>query len=158
VVSNICCDKSATSAILSANKIACFEHIYFTKDFYTEKELLATFHSNKNNVVIKPNTGTSGIDVYHCTKQDDFLKKSMHIIKHYPGLAISPFYNYNIEYRVVVNNGKIILSLCKEKSHIIGDGINNVESLSKQKNINPTTILGVDKNYLPAQHEKVYIN
>ncbi|MDR2557217.1 MAG: hypothetical protein LBC33_00035 [Mycoplasmataceae bacterium] len=151
--SKICSDKAATSEILNRAKIPAFVHYYFRNHFYHEQELIATFKKLKNNVVIKPNEGTSGIAVLHCTKQKTFLKEAIRILTEYQTLAISPFYAYENEYRLVIYQQHVVIHYQKHRPYLIGDGKHSLAQLIKIHKIHNAEILPI-KN-IPKNGEKI---
>lgn len=109
-------DKSALSEVLSQNYIPCIQNFYFPqpslyeymgKSFQDYEKLIKSVLNN-SEVVIKPNKGTSGKDVY---KTDSFYE-AIKIIKEihtYDDACISKYYKINHEYRVIVLDGNIEL-------------------------------------------------
>lgn len=104
--SKLCDDKAALTQILTENKIPCFLHDYFTRDNFAIADLMSCFHKYHNDVVVKPNFGTTGIDVYHCSNVKDFTKYCYKIINAHGALAISPFYDYQNEFRIIAYKQK----------------------------------------------------
>ncbi|GMO16485.1 MAG: hypothetical protein Ta2E_07760 [Mycoplasmoidaceae bacterium] len=133
--SKICDDKSAISEILSLKKIPNIEHVFFMNDFFTQDEVIKTFKKFKNNVVVKPNNGTGGKDVYHCTTTKDLTIAIDKVLSHSINFTISPFYNYQNEYRLIMYNNKCYISYKKERGgdwrHNLALGATPNESIEK---------------------------
>jgi biotin carboxylase len=100
-------DKSGFSEILIKNKIKCFSHTYFMKGYYELSSVKTLFSSLNEDVVIKPNVGSGGNNVYHCTSFSDLEEKINLITSSHLGFCISPFYSYTTEYRAIILNKKI---------------------------------------------------
>lgn len=115
--SKICDDKAATSQLLKENNISCFEHVYFLNNSFNKKDVEATFKKFNNNVVIKPNNGTGGIDVFHLTNKTEFIKCFNKQIVLNKAIAISPYYDYEFEYRLIMLGDKCKISFRKNKTN-----------------------------------------
>ena len=87
------------------------------------------FKENKNNIVIKPNNGTEGNNVFHITKKEELLDKVKELFKNNYSISACPFYKINSEYRVVVLNKKVKLIFEKQKPIVIGNGKNTIKEL-----------------------------
>lgn len=114
-INYICKDKVAMSDLLKQTNIPYVHHFMYpqpkkikymnhTVEYYDEmlQSLL------KETVVIKPNSGTSGIDVYKCNNIEDAIK-AISIIHRYDDVAISKYYDVDNEYRAIALDGNIIL-------------------------------------------------
>ncbi|MDR3249466.1 MAG: hypothetical protein LBS95_00070, partial [Mycoplasmataceae bacterium] len=75
VASKLCDDKAAISEILISNNIPSFQHKYFMKNYYAKKDVVDLFNKFKNDVVVKPNIGSSGNDVFHCQNSEVLFEK-----------------------------------------------------------------------------------
>lgn len=87
------------------------------------------FLKYNEDVVIKPNMGTEGNDVYHINDKDELIKVIDKLFKSNFSISICPFYKIDNEYRVVVLNNQVELILEKNKPVIIGDGIKTIKEL-----------------------------
>jgi len=123
---------------MKKNSIPSFPHYYYFSlpiEFKEPLKLLAKY----KRIVVKPNNGTGGrgISVVDNQKQ---LKKEINALAHNTGrFAISPFFDYKEEYRLIILNGKLELCYLKEREGVIGDGKNNLKKLIKVnqfKNVN----------------------
>jgi len=103
-ISKTCDDKAACSDLLKTFNIPAFAHKYFMKGFYKPKEITECYDKFGSNVVVKPNIGSSGNDVYHCESLEELKKNINIILKSHVGFSISPFYKYEFEYRVIILN------------------------------------------------------
>ena len=154
-----CDDKHACSLILSQYDIPNIPcdffsiYVYLENDYdKLEKEVKSSFNKFNGNVVIKPNTGTSGNDVYHCLNEKDTIKYAKNLWKLRKDFIISPFKSLKNEFRVIVLNDQVELIYCKSKSTIIGDGKTTLIKLlkNKLKNVFEHDIIScIDKKYSP---------
>jgi len=103
-ISKTCDDKAACSDLLKTYGIQSFEHKYFMKGFYKPKEITEWYNKFGSDVVVKPNVGSSGKDVYHCNSIQELRANIKTILKSHIGFSISPFYNYTFEYRAIMLN------------------------------------------------------
>lgn len=158
----ICDDKSSLSEILTTHRICNIPHIYFmnpSDNFYIgetnwKKRLLATFDQFQHNIVMKPNSGTSGDNVFHITNKDILLKKANLLFKQNRHIAICPFLNITNEFRVIVYKNKPQLIFDKQRTnswkHNLAHGsipvnVNNKNLISKISKlaISATSLLNI---------------
>jgi hypothetical protein len=146
-VSAICKDKGAISIILDFHQVPHVEHRMFSRpslNALTSESLWTSIQnfSQKYNfdIVCKPNYGFSGKDVYHTRHQRELEEVVHKLLSIYSEFCISPFYDVEFEYRVIVLNGHSKLIYYKKRHALIGDGhsslkillLNYVSSLSTQ--------------------------
>lgn len=67
-------------------------------------------------VILKPNTGRMGTDVYLCKAADDYQRALNLLQEKYTDLALSPYEDAEREYRCFYLNGKIEFSYAKLRS------------------------------------------
>jgi glutathione synthase/RimK-type ligase-like ATP-grasp enzyme len=128
----ICKDKAATSAILNYNNLKCFYHQYFDRN-NTITQIINYSKKYKNGVVIKPNEGSSGHQVYLCKNSNTMKAAISEILKTNYSLAISPYVSYENEYRAIILNNKILLFYQKIRRFVIGDGVSSIAQLYDKK-------------------------
>jgi len=87
------------------------------------------FEEYNKDVVLKPNTGTEGTDVYHITDIDNLIIVAKRLFESNFSISICPFYRIDNEYRVVVLNNKVKLIFKKNKPIVIGNGKNTIKEL-----------------------------
>ena len=161
-VSKVFDDKYATYELLSLYNIPVVEHkllypnnnrqIYAINKNNTNY-LKKCFNQFNNNVVIKINNGTCGLNVNHF---DDFksLKNFYENLNSESSYSICPFYDIENEYRVIVLNNNIRLIYKKNLPIIYGDGTLTIKELLLKynyeyfKNYN-----GKDKNVILKNNE-----
>lgn len=110
--------------------------------------LLKKFFIKYNkDVVIKPNLGTEGTDVYHITDYDNLVEITNELFKNNFSISICPFYKIDNEYRVVVLNNKVKLIFEKSKPVVIGDGNSSIKDLLIKLNPYYFTKINFNKDY-----------
>ncbi len=131
-------DKYALYEVLKYKKIPVIEHkiVYNKTNKFTYAIGCNTydyvkeyFEKNNKHIVIKPNSGTCGHDVFNVTdvkEIDNILDKLF--INNY-SVSICPFYNIKHEYRVIILNGKSKLLYAKCLPIVIGDGHKTIREL-----------------------------
>lgn len=133
-------DKYAFYDLCKLKKLPVIEHnILFNPTsklgFNTMNLLNEYFFQYQEDVVIKPNLGTEGTNVYHITNYNELLNITEKLFKNNFSISICPFYKIDNEYRVIVLNDKVKLIYEKRKPIVIGDGKNTVKDLLI--NLNP---------------------
>jgi len=141
VADRICEDKSALSGILIKHGIAAVEH----KLFMTPKENMKYTGADGNwksivgllnahgSLVCKKNDGTGGNDVYKVTGQLQLEDAVFNIFKSSRTMAVSPYYEIEDEYRVIILNGEAELIYRKERPYVTGDGVKTLRQLYTEK-------------------------
>jgi len=135
-VQTICTDKSALSDILIYGNIPTVEHYFFMSPINQKyvspkgnwKEISALLEKHKE-IVCKTNNGTGGKNIYHVTNEFELEKAVFKIFKKSRSMAISPYYDIENEYRLIVLNGKIKLVYSKNRPYIKGDGNRSIKEL-----------------------------
>lgn len=131
-------DKYALYEVLKAKKIPIIEYkiIYdktnnkeYAVGCNTYEYVKDYFKNNNNHIVIKPNNGTCGNNVFSVTdlNQIDQILDNL-FIKHF-SISMCPFYNIKHEYRVIMLNGKNELLYAKHLPIVIGDGVKTIREL-----------------------------
>ena len=131
-------DKFALYEVLKAKGIPVIEHniVYEKNNHYdyaiacnTYEYVKDFFLKQNQNIVIKPNNGMCGNDVFNVTdinEIDKILDKLF--IKNF-SISICPFYNIKHEYRVVMLDGESKLVYRKYLPIVIGDGKKTIREL-----------------------------
>lgn len=164
-------DKYATYEVLKKNNIPVIEYsILFNEEvrdkYCIEKSLnkaIKYFIKNDEKIVIKPNTGNEGKEVYLCEKEEN-IKPILDILyKDNNSIVLCPYYNIKTEYRTIFLNGKCMLTYGKNIPYITGDGVSNIKELLKKKlnleisQIRKENLKEIDINYIPKENEKVEV-
>lgn len=107
-------DKCATFEVLSAAGVPAAEHQIFyaagNPEAYAAGRNSLTyleeyFERHQQNVVLKPNCGMQGSNVYHVTERAELAKAAEQVLTQGYAGAIGPFYPLQCEYRVVMLDG-----------------------------------------------------
>lgn len=122
----IACDKTACSSLLKKSEIPAIEHkllcnplryIGWAGKDSTWVRALNFFKKHDSKVVLKPNQGTKGEDIYLC-ETIPVLEAAAHAIftKHFDA-ALSPYNEIETEYRVFYLNGNCRFVYGKAKGY-----------------------------------------
>lgn len=135
-VHSICCDKSAASEIMTSFGIPNIEHCFFmspTNQKYVSKhgnwEKMMEMLKKYEKLVCKANEGTGGNQVFRVSNQYELENAVFSIFRKSRSMAISPYYDIENEYRVIVLNGEIKLVYTKRRPYIVGDGTLTISNL-----------------------------
>ena len=161
VAQKICSDKVATSSILAKNGIDCVEHILLKnpnilKNWNDEifEELLKEF----STIVVKDNNGSCGKLIFKANSIKDAKKYAQLIFNENKDVCISPFVNYEKEYRIIMLNNKCEICFAKEKPFVVGDGKSNLAVLVEKKyGKEACDVLQFDKKFKPQKNEKFFV-
>ena len=131
-------DKYALYEVLKSKNLPVIEHnIVYNKtnnlDYAigcnTYEYVKEYFQQNNNNIVIKPNDGTCGKNVFKVTdvnEIDSILDKIF--LKNY-SISMCPFYKIKHEYRAIMLDGENVLLYAKYLPIVIGDGQKSIRQL-----------------------------
>lgn len=131
-------DKYALYEVLKSKNIPIIEHkIVYNKtnnlDYAigcnTYEYVKEYFQKNNNNIVIKPNDGTCGKNVFKVTdvnEIDTILDKIF--LKNF-SISICPFYKIKHEYRAIMLDGENVLLYAKHLPTVTGDGHKTIKQL-----------------------------
>lgn len=136
----LCCDKGAASEVMTSLGVPNVPHYYFMSpdeqhyigkygNWKAMEELLETYGA----LVLKPNEGTGGNLVFCVRNQYELEQAAFRIFKSYPALAVSPFYEIEQEYRVILLNGEKKLVYSKRRPYVVGDGESSVGMLLQKQ-------------------------
>ena len=87
------------------------------------------FYNNNQDIVLKPNCGTCGIDVYRVRDVNELNNIYHLLINKYYSISMSPFYHIKNEYRFILFDGEVRNSYKKYKPVVYGDGIHSIREL-----------------------------
>ncbi|MBQ9280085.1 MAG: hypothetical protein IJ215_03465 [Clostridia bacterium] len=138
-------DKYALYEVLKSKKIPVIEHniVYrptnhldYAIGCNSYEYVKEYFLKNHQHIVIKPNDGSCGKNVFHVTninEIDAILDKIF--VKHY-SISICPFYDIKHEYRAIMLNGELELLYAKYLPVVVGDGTKTIRQLLVEWNHN----------------------
>ena len=140
----IACDKTACFELLHSSGVPAIEHILFNnplaRQMWAKPEgswayALMIFEAFGRQVVLKPNQGTRGNDVFFCDTIPKMEAAAHTIFSNHSAAAISPFVKIHTEYRVFYVCGKCPLVYGKEAGatwqHNLSMGAKAVEFVIK---------------------------
>ena len=121
VSSLLCDDKFAMYEVLKEFKIPIIEykliwHPGNTKEDIDNKinEIKKYYKEHHNHLVIKPNLGNSGINVYQIKNEKEIESIFKDLLSKTNSICINPFYNIKNEYRVLMLNNEVRFIYKKE--------------------------------------------
>ena len=123
-------DKSALADVLQHHKVPHVEHTLFlapklskylgtTGNWSRAMQFVAR---NSYPIVCKTNQGTSGNAVFKIKNQTELEAAFQNIHTSARGLALSPFYSIDAEYRIILLQSSALLCYQKERPLVTGDG------------------------------------
>lgn len=134
-------NKSSTYEVLNKNDIPCVYHKryvchYKNKNFYLDEDSIQNLLldiEKYHEIVLKPENGYEGIDVYRCSCLNDISQIFNYFQKPYSHICSSPYYSVIAEYRTICLHGKALLTYQKKLPFVTGNGYNTVQELALQK-------------------------
>ena len=87
------------------------------------------FNCHNCDVVLKPNDGTCGRDVYRVRDLEKLEELYIKLTKRYYSINIGPYYHIRNEYRFIVFDGKVRIAYKKNKPVVYGDGFSTIRDL-----------------------------
>lgn len=103
-------DKYATYCVLSDEKVPVIEHTLCygsdnSRDYAKGRNTLAFvqefFEQHEGDIVLKPNSGCAGKDVYHITERSQLADLLQKVCPGDNSASLCPFYDIAAEYRVI---------------------------------------------------------
>ena len=131
----ICDDKYALYDTLKMLNVPIIEHKIVFRN-YDKKEVEDFFIKYNNNIVVKSNLGTCGLDIYHVERIEDLFKKVDELLIHNYSISLCPFYNIKNEYRTIILDDNIELFYGKKRPIVYGDGTKTIKELLCDFNYN----------------------
>lgn len=160
-------NKSSAYEVLKRNNIPCVRHKryicrYENNSCYLDKASLQNIYCDLekyHEVVLKPENGYEGTDVYRCSCIEDISQILKRFQKPYSYICSSPYYSVKAEYRTVCLNGKAVLSYQKVLPFVTGNGKDTIQQLIRQKYDNTDNFSLISGKYdqIPPSDENVVI-
>ena len=142
-VHQVCKDKSATFEILNHAGISAIEHkVHMHPRFRKHlpslkgnwKNILDDYSHFNSDVVLKPNEGTSGDDVYRVKNNSFELEEIAHsIFVQERSLAISPYTNIIKEIRLYILKESVVFGVEKQIPVVKGNGKLSIQQLANNQ-------------------------
>jgi D-alanine-D-alanine ligase-like ATP-grasp enzyme len=123
-------DKSATSEVLTLAGVDCIPHTLFLHPRLNEyvaatgswDGMLALLQAHPRGLVVKPNEGTSGKQVFRVTSKPSLELAVSKIFSASASVAISPYVDIEDEVRVVLIDDVAAVVYRKDRPFVLGDG------------------------------------
>ncbi len=130
-------DKCAAAELLRHNNIPAVEHRLFLRPNLAGyvagsgnwREMLSYFERNRSDVVCKSNTGTGGHQVYRARTPLELEISTHKLFSSNRGIALSPFSNFDSEYRLIMLGAACELAYEKVRPGVLGDGRSTLSEL-----------------------------
>jgi len=145
----LACDKCGCYTLLHASGIPAIAHtlVYnpatrgdWAGEEGTMQTALAYFEKHNRRVVVKPNHGTQGRDVYLCKTPLELEKALMTVFANAPDAALSPYVDIGMEYRVFYLAGRAYFMYGKARGeswkHNLADGATAFELTAESADAN----------------------
>ncbi len=87
------------------------------------------FFEHNQYVVLKPNDGTCGRDVYRVDNLEDLESLYTRLTNKYFSINVGPYYNIKNEYRFIVFDDEVRIAYKKNKPLVAGDGVSTIRDL-----------------------------
>ena len=138
VAHQIANDKAATAEILQSCNVPCVPHTLvlspemnkYVPPSRSWETMLRLLRESPNGIVVKPNEGTSGEQVYQVRGEPDLELAAHRIFSSHLGLAISPWLDIENEVRVVLLDHHPIAVYKKHRPSVVGDGKHSLLELA----------------------------
>ncbi|GHU50573.1 hypothetical protein FACS189459_4700 [Bacilli bacterium] len=151
-------DKSAQSELMKKNNIDCFQHYFFNPYELDINDIYKLFDIYKKIVIKQNNGGTGGKNIFLVTNKKQISLIIKMFVEREMFVSVSPYYSYEIEYRMIVLKGKIELCYEKHRPFIIGDGKTCIEKLTLKKYGKSLIIdSNINKNTILKKNEKIIL-
>lgn len=133
-------DKAATYALLSELNIPAIEHrLFFSpqQSFYVGHngnwpDLLAYAAQHDFQLVCKSNEGTGGNHMFKVSKAQELETAVHQLFAQHRTIAVCPYHDIPIEYRVILLDGEVQLVFAKHKPQVKGNGRQTLLELLQQ--------------------------
>ncbi|MFV0556013.1 MAG: RimK family alpha-L-glutamate ligase [Lactovum sp.] len=110
--SRLCDDKASTTNFLSTAGLPVIPHEFFME--IDEIRFHAMMNAHNNDLVLKPNQGSGGVEVERISSLQDFIRSGRKILAGGNFLAVAPFMKFLNEFRIVVLFEKVELIYAKK--------------------------------------------
>lgn len=146
---SICSDKSMASEIMTFHKIPNVEHRCCMSPVTMEYasplgnwNVIEKMLEKHSALVCKDNHGTGGDQVYLVHNQLEAEHASQLIFSKAESMAVSPYYDIETEYRVILLQDEVTLVYSKVRPHLTGDGSSTLSELYASYILESSQIIG----------------
>ena len=158
-------DKAAAAEILEMTGVPCIPHTLFLSPEMNEyvskpgswQAMLALLKQHPRGLVVKPNEGTTGENVFMVKTASDLELAAHRIFSSSLSLAVSPRVDIEDEVRVVLLDGEAQVVYGKHRPSVVGDGRHSLLELAlaatpveRRSTVLPGMIADLDKASLDA--------
>ncbi len=164
----LCTDKTATYLLLKENNVPSVKYKLIYPQILTYKgdasgnwrKILDFFYRYNQNIVIKPNKGSAGKEVFHITTTTELEQVASDFLGNDTAIVLSPFYEIENEFRIVMLEGEPLLVFRKKIPELLGDGKKNVGELLLEQGFSWEQIFYLQKknispSYVPQAGERI---
>ncbi len=159
VSQQISADKAVASEVLTQNHVPNIEHycfmaphmFRFTGENGNWKQMIQMLEKY-GDIVCKDNEGTGGYFVFHVKTERQLEEAAQQIFAHADSMAISPYYEIEKEYRVILLDQEVQVVFEKKRKKLVGDGKSTLRQLYANYLLNsehamelPPTTVGFDR-------------
>lgn len=139
-------DKSRCYDILKTRGIPAVPHYFYmpsneTYEYKSFEQTLCELEDaldRLNKIVIKPNSGSSGKGIHFVEDVETLRACVVDMFSHDTSIAISPYIDFDVEYRVVVLDGEVMFSFGKRKG---ADGLHNLSAGACVEDVSPSIMI-----------------
>lgn len=156
-IGNIMDDKGLFHDLLVLKKLPVIEQKNIYKKYDVTK-VLDYFYEHNHHLIVKGNMGTCGNCVYLINDGHELLEKLDYLLGLQDSISISPYYDIENEYRVIILNNEARVVYGKIKPVVIGDGIHTIGELSSDFNSYFLKHKPSNSEYIPREDEHVEID
>lgn len=165
---SIACDKYACATLLAHSAIPTIEHEMLfnpqTRGQWIQSEgewqrALHFFEQNERRVVVKPNNGWQGRNVFLCETPKALERAIQTIFQTEPNVCLCPYHDITHEFRVFYVNGRSLYVYGKERAQVTGDGLSTLGALAHQAGVSGDSLrLPCDAETIPYKGERVCVS
>ncbi len=119
-------------------------------------DALKLFKQYNQNIVLKPNNGTCGVEVYHIEDKDELKVIYEKMLSHNFSISVCPFYQIETEYRTIILNGNVELLYGKIRPIVVGDGKSTIKELLINFNFQYFKDYNLDNKDIVLAKDEVY--
>jgi glutathione synthase/RimK-type ligase-like ATP-grasp enzyme len=150
-VGEIMNDKGLFHDVLVYKNLPIVEQKILFND-YDKNEVFDYFIKNHKEIIIKGNTGNAGKEVFKVTDEKEMFNIINKLFLKEYSISLSPYYDIENEYRLVVLNNEVRLLFGKIKPFIVGDGKKTIKELIENKNY---LMQYNNPDYIPQVNERI---